>query len=305
MKLITRADFDGFCCAMLLKEMDIIDQYQFVHPKDVQDGKIKVTKEDVLANMPYAKEPGLWFDHHASETARKAYGAFTGKSDDTAPSCARVVYEYYGGSDTFAPGFDELVRAADMFDSAALSRADILQPSGWLLLAFILDPRTGLERFTQEFSTGLEAMIIHLVENHRHKNLFELFELPAIKERAHKYFEQERHFKSMLSSRVVIKGNAIVLDVRDLEQIPAGNRFLEYALFPDQNVSLRIMWGPGRQRVVIAVGKSIINRSCKTDIGALMLKYGGGGHRTVGTCQVKPDKAPGILAEIFAVLNSQ
>ncbi|QTA83379.1 UCP028235 [Desulfonema limicola] len=304
MRLLTRSDFDGLGCAVLLKEAGLIDDIKFVHPKDIQDGKIEVSSDDILANIPYVKGCGLWFDHHSSEDERKAFGDFQGISDPTAKSAAGVIYKYYGGKEKF-PGkcFQELVAAVDKADSADFTKDEILNPKGWVLLSFIMDPRTGLGRY-KDYRISNYQLMMDMIEYCRHKTVDEILEIEDVKERVKRYFDQDELFRRMIKDNIVIRNNVIILDLRNQEEIYTGNRFLLYSLYPEQNISIQVIWGLNKQNVVMTCGHSIINRTSKTDVGSLMLKYGGGGHKKVGTCQVSPDEADKILEEIITSMNA-
>jgi nanoRNase/pAp phosphatase (c-di-AMP/oligoRNAs hydrolase) len=300
MRLVTRSDFDGLGCAVLLKEAGVIDDIKFVHPKDVQDGKVAVDENDVLANVPYVKGCGLWFDHHSSEEERREYGDFKGACVSSAPSAARVIYEYYGGGKKF-PGihFTELVNAVDKADTADFTVDEILEPKGWCLLSFIMDPRTGLGRY-KDYRISNYQLMMDMIEYCRTRTIDEILALEDVQERVRRYFKQEERFQEMLKDTAAIRENVVVADLRGQDEIFTGNRFVLYAWFPDQNVSAQIMWGLNRQNVVVTCGHSIINRTCKTDVGSLMLKYGGGGHYKVGTCQLPIETADRAIEEIIS-----
>ena len=304
MRLLTRSDFDGLGCAALLKEVGVIDNIKFVHPKDVQDGKVEAKSDDILANVPYVPGCGLWFDHHSSEDERKAYGDFKGASDPSAPSAARVIFDYYGGDEKFAnPHLAELVEAIDKADSAGFTPEQILAPEGWTLLSFIMDPRTGLERY-KDYRIANYQLITDMIDYCREMTVDEILQTDDVQERVKRYFEQDEQFRQMIGANTTIRGNVIVLDLRKQEEIFTGNRFVLYSLYPEQNVSIRVIWGFRRQNVVLACGHSIINRTSNTDIGSLMLKHGGGGHRRVGTCQVPIEQADHVLEEIVQQMNA-
>lgn len=305
MNLITRSDFDGLACAVLLEEAGIIDTYQFVHPKDVQDGKVAVSPNDVLANVPYVPGCGLWFDHHSSEQERlkmQAEVAFEGASR-AAPSCARVIYDYYGGAKRFQK-FDDsgLMWAVDKSDSGNLTTEEILFPSGWMLLSFIMDARTGLGRYRDYRISNLQLMS-DMIKYCRTMPVENILQLPDVQERVQRYFTQEPKYEAMIKANTTLHGNVMVIDLRDVEEILSGNRFIEYVLYPEQNVSIRIIWGRMKQNVVFTVGHSITNRTCQADIGSLMLRYGGGGHKAVGTCQVAAEEAGTVLTAILEYLK--
>ncbi|MFI3253325.1 MAG: exopolyphosphatase [Eubacteriales bacterium] len=287
MRLITRSDFDGLACAVFLKEAGIIDSWTFAHPKDLQDGLVEVTKDDCLANVPFVPGCGLWFDHHSSELERDAFkGQYVGESRQC-PSCAHIIYDYYGGKEKY-PRFDDMLIGVDKVDSADLTVDEILHPSGWVLLGFIMDPRTGLGRF-REFTISNYQLMEKLIDWCRTKSIDEIMELPDIKERIELYQEQSERFITMVRQRSEVRGKVIISDLRNLDTIYTGNRFLVYSLYPEANVSAWIVSGRGGKGCSAAVGHSVINRSSPIDVGKLMLKYGGGGHHVVGTCQFEDD----------------
>ncbi|MDR0751553.1 MAG: exopolyphosphatase [Christensenellaceae bacterium] len=296
MRLLTRSDFDGLACGALLKELDIIDTWMFVHPKDIQDGLVEVTKNDVLANVPYAKGCKLWFDHHASETVR--LGAdFTWEGESRPEdSAARIIYEYYGGRRRL-PHFEDMVLAVDKVDAAKLTISEILNPKEWVLLGFIMDPRTGLGRFSSFRISNYELME-DLMDQCRKEDINDILANPDVKERCEMYFEQDTLFREMIKKHTRVDGNVIITDLRGEELIYTGNRFVIYSLFPQQNISIWAIDGKGKQNCPIAVGHSVIKRTSKTDVGSLLLTYGGGGHKQVGTCQVPYVDADRIIQEL-------
>ena len=297
MRLITRSDFDGLACGALLLEAGIIDSYTFAHPKDLQDGLIPVTKDDCLANVPFVDGCGLWFDHHSSEDERNAFkGKYVGESR-SAPSCARIIYEYYGGKERF-PQFDDLMEAVDKVDSGSLTKDEILNPKGWILVGFLMDPRTGLGRF-RDFSISNYQLMEKLLVCCRTMSTAEILSMPDIIERITLYDEQTVIFKKMLVKHTTLKDNVIISDMREADPIFTGNRFLIYSLFPEGNISAWIVNGKGGKDCVVAVGHSIINRTSNVDVGKLMLKYGGGGHKVVGTCQIPDDDVDVLLPKLL------
>ncbi|MCL2391583.1 MAG: exopolyphosphatase [Oscillospiraceae bacterium] len=302
MRLLTRSDFDGLACGALLKYLSIIDSWKFVHPKDMQDGLVEVTSDDVLANVPYVKGCGMWFDHHSSEGDRiDSEIEFEGicRIDDSA---ARLIYEYFGGADRM-PHFSEMVDAVDKVDSAKLTKDEILDPKGWVLLGFLMDPRTGLGRF-RDFRISNYELMEKLIDACATQTIIEILQNPDVQERIKLYFEQDALFKEMLEKYSRVDGNIIITDLRDVETIYTGNRFLIYSLFPKQNISIWIVDGRAKQNVAIAIGHSILNRTCFTDVGDMVLKYGGGGHFQVGTCQVPYNDADKILTEMIASIKA-
>ena len=302
MRLITRSDFDGLACGALLVSMGLISEWKFVHPKDIQDGNVKVTDNDILANIPYVRGCKLWFDHHSSESERLGSNYnFEGVSR-IAPSCARVVYDFYGGDETLGK-FSEMIRYVDKVDSGNLTSAEILRPHGWVLLGFIMDPRTGLGRF-RNFTISNYELMEKLALACGEKNIDEIMEMPDVQERVEVYLEQTDEFKKMIDTHTKIEGNVILIDLRGVEVINAGNRFLIYTMFPEQNISIWVIDGRNKENVAVTVGYSTINRSATVDVGSLMLSYGGGGHHQVGTCQVAYNDADRVIGEVLQKIKT-
>ncbi|MCP4351443.1 MAG: exopolyphosphatase [Desulfobacterales bacterium] len=303
MRLLTRPDFDGLICAALLTEIGIVDEYKFVHPKVIQDGMLKVKASDVLANMPYAPGCGLWFDHHASEQQRLNINTLNFKGDSRpAPSTTQIIWDYYGGEKKFGKHFLPLIKATNKFDAAILTHEEILKPTGWILIAFLMDPRTGLGRFT-DYRISNTQFTEDMIQYLRTKTEQEILQIPDVKEREQRYHEQQELFRQMLERCCETRGNIIINNLLNEETISSGNRFLVYVLHPDQNIEIRMMWGPRKQKVVFTCGHSILNRTSRTNVGNLMLKYGGGGHLRVGSCQVPADKWEQILEELVEQIH--
>ena len=302
MRLLTRSDFDGLACGALLLYLGIIDDWQFVHPKDIQDGLVEATDNDILANIPYIPGCKLWFDHHSSETERMGAKVYFEGVSRKAPSCARVVYDYYGG-DAKLGRFAEMIRYVDKVDSADLSINEIGNPGGWVLLGFIMDPRTGLGRF-RNFTISNYDLMKKLAAACATMHIEEIMGLPDVKEREAVYFEQEKLFRDMVQKYTRADDNVLVADLRGVDPIYAGNRFLIYSMFPEQNISVWIVDGRNKQNCAITVGYSVVNRSATVNVGSLLLKHGGGGHTQVGTCQVPYDDADKVIAEIIEACKS-
>ena len=297
MRLLTRSDFDGLACGALLEYLGIIDEYKFVHPKDIQDGLVEAGPDDVLANIPYIKGCKLWFDHHYSESERLGKDVYFEGVSRLAPSCARVIYEYYGGEEKLSH-FNTMLSYVDKLDSGDLAQEEITHPTGWILLGFIMDPRTGLGRFRNFTISNYELMKV-LAKACIDKPIDEILAMNDVKERVEVYYEQSEAFEKMVKKYAKVEGNAVVVDLRGVETIHAGNRFMLYTLFPKQNISVWIIDGKNKQNAAITVGYSIINRTATVNVGSLLLNYGGGGHVQVGTCQADYDDADRIIREII------
>lgn len=302
-RLITRSDMDGLVCAVLLKELGIIEDVTFAHPKDMQDKLIDVSENDITTNLPYIPGVYMAFDHHASEVSRLDDVA-NRIIDGEAPSAARVVYDYFGGEAAFPNISQDMMLAVDKADAAQFSKEEILNPEGWVLLSFIMDARTGLGRF-RDFNISNYQLMMKLIDHCREEqNIDKLLALPDVKERVDLYFDHQVKCREQIEACGEMHGNLVVLDMRKEETIWAGNRFMIYALFPQSNISIHILWGKNKQNTVFATGKSILDRSSKTNVGELMLKHGGGGHQAAGTCQIENLKAEDVLQELIKTINS-
>ena len=305
-RLVTRSDFDGLVCAMLLKELDLIDDIKFVHPKDVQDGKIDISENDITTNLPFDKRVGLAFDHHESELIRNKKEEYEGKYiiDGDAKSAARVVYDYYGGKEKFTRVSEEIMLAVDKGDSADFTEDEILHPTDWVLMNFLMDARTGLGRF-HNFRISNYDLMMELIDYCVDHDVKQVLELPDVKERVDMYFEQQELFKAQLERITKIHDKVAVIDLREEEIIYTGNRFMVYAMWPEVEISVHVAWGFKKQNTAVMIGKSIINRSSNFNIGELCLSYGGGGHANAGTCQLDNDKVDAELPTIIAKLNGK
>jgi nanoRNase/pAp phosphatase (c-di-AMP/oligoRNAs hydrolase) len=303
-RLVTRSDFDGLVCAVLLRQVDLIDDITFVHPKDVQDGAVALTEGDILTNLPYAPEPYLVFDHHHSETLRVGGAPANHIIDAEAPSAARVVYDHFGGAAGFPNVSAELMDAVDRADSAAYDLEEILAPTGWTLLNFLMDSRTGLGRFREFRISNYELMMELIDACIRYPDVRDILALPDVAERAELFRDQAELFVDQLRRVSHLYRDVVVVDLREEDIIYAGNRFMVYALFPEARVSVHVIWGRQRLNTVFAVGKSILDRGSPVDIGAVMLSYGGGGHLAAGTCQVAHEDAERVLGEILEAVSA-
>ena len=305
-RLVTRSDFDGLVCAMLLKELKLIDEIKFVHPKDVQDGKVELSENDITTNLPFDPRVGLAIDHHESELIRNNVASYRDKYiiDGDAKSAARVVYDYYGGAKTFTRVSDEIMKAVDKGDSADFTKDEILNPTDWVLMNFLMDARTGLGRF-HDFRISNYALMMELIDYCVDHSIKDVLALPDVKERVDMYFAQQELFVAQLKEITKIVGKVAVIDLRDLETIYTGNRFMVYALWPEVELSVHVAWGFKKQNTAVMIGKSIVNRNSKFNIGELCLSYGGGGHANAGTCQLDNDKVDAELPIIFDKLNGK
>jgi len=302
-RLVTRSDFDGLVCAALLKQLDMLEDILFVHPKDMQDGKIEIGPQDITTNLPYVPSAHLVFDHHDSETIRIEDSPENHVIVAGAKSAARVVYDYFGGKERFPLISDEMMEAVDRADSAQFDEEDILDPKGWIFLSFLMDPRTGLGRF-REFRISNYQLMMTLIDACTQLTIDEILIVPDVAERVDLYREHAAAAEAQIKRCATVHGNLVVLDLRDEEIIHPTNRFMVYALFPQCNISMHVLWGLKQQNTVFAVGKSIIDRSSRTHVGTLMLEYGGGGHEAAGTCQIANEDAARVQQELVGIITA-
>jgi len=300
-RLVTRSDMDGLVCAVILKQLNLIEEIIFVHPKDMQDGKINITNNDIITNLPYSPNAYMVFDHHESELMRNG-NQDNYHIDPHADSAARIVYEYYGGAEKLPEISNDMMQAVDKADAAKFDVIDILDPQGWELLSFLMDSRTGLGRF-REFTVSNYQLMMNLIDYCIDHNIDEIMQLPDVIERVELYQKYNEKFVDQIERCSTIYKNLVILDLREEETIFPGNRFTIYAIYQDCNISIHQMWGFKKEKTVLATGKSILKRDSKTNIGELMLRYEGGGHAAAGTCQIENDKADQVLKELITIIN--
>ena len=296
MRLVTRGDLDGLTCALLITACEKIETIELVHPQEMTDRKYPVTARDIIANLPYHPVCAKWFDNHLlTDAGLMPRKGFDGKYG-SAPSAARMVYEYYLARHEGLRRHEPLLAEVDRFDSGQLTREDVVNPSGVVLLGYTLDPRTGLGAFKSYFSSLLVALRTQPVE--------EVLRLPEPARRIVHMREQDKHFRELTTAHSTVHGNVVMTDFRELAQMPIGNRFLVYTLFPKANISVRLAWGPKRERVVVNVGWSLFNRTCKTNVGVLMSLYGGGGHKGAGSCMLPVETADAQVRQMIDTLRA-
>lgn len=303
-RLVTRSDFDGLVCAVQLKDLDLTGDILFVHPKDMQDGKIDITENDITTNLPYVAGCHIAFDHHLSETVRNLGDIENHIIDPEAPSAARVVYDQYGSADKFPHILVDMMDAVDKGDSAKFTEEEILEPTDWwVLMNFIMDARTGLGRF-RDFKISNYQLMMTLIDACKDRSIEEILEMEDVAERVSLYHAHNEMAKAQIAKCSTVHNNLVVLDLTDQETIYATNRFVTYAMYPDCNISIHKMWGLKKQNVVFATGKSITNRTSNKNVGEWCLNYGGGGYMNAGTCQVENSKADEVLDELINTITN-
>jgi hypothetical protein len=293
MRLITRGNLDGLVSAVLISTVEDIKTIELVHPKDISDHKINITQIDIIANLPYHPDCGVWFDHHQMrENDEPPPKGFKG-DHKIAPSVARVIYDYYS-SDKLKP-FEYLLDDTDRFDSAQLSIEDVTDPQGIILLGYTIDSRSGIGHFKGYFN--------RLVSWLRTMNIDEVMQQREVVERVSMLRENNAHFMKVLKESSHVEGNVVITDFRPLVNVPIGNRFLVYTLFPEANVSVRLQWGPGKAFVATTLGHSVFNRTSKSDCGEICNRYGGGGHAGAAGCTIATEHADQHIREIIQALK--
>jgi len=299
MRLVTRGDLDGLTGAVIITMKEPVDEILLVHPQDITDKRVDIRPDDILVNLPYDPRCGMWFDHHLlTDSNEKPPADYKGRYG-LAPSAARLVYDYYierDPDDAALKRFAPLVDETDRLDAALLTPDDVENPREYILLGYTIDSRTGFGQFEDYFHKLIEAL--------KTKSIQEVLAMPEVRERIDRLRADQSNFKTLLSRNSFQLNNVVVTDLREIEQLPAGNRFLVYTLFPDANVSLRVHWGPRHGSVIAAVGHSIFNRTCNTSVGELMSRFGGGGHRGAGTCVLPIDSAADAIDEILFELQA-
>jgi hypothetical protein len=296
MRLVTRGDLDGLTSAVFITTCERIDEILLIHPQDVTDKRVTITKDDILVNLPYHPECGKWFDHHIlTDSNEKPPAKYEGRFG-LAPSAARLVYEYYLPRHSELYRYEALLADTDRLDSAQLTIDDVLDPKGFILLGYTLDPRTGLGAFIEYFKKVVEWL--------KTREIGEILEEPEVKARIVKMRASDLEFRGATYDRSRVEGNLVVTDFRGLSPIPVGNRFLVYTLFPQANISMRLHRGPTEGTVAVAVGHSIFNRTSRTNVGVLMSRYGGGGHKGAGTCLLRGDAVEAQIAQIVAAIKA-
>ncbi|HEY4640407.1 MAG TPA: exopolyphosphatase [Thermoanaerobaculia bacterium] len=299
MRLVTRGDLDGLTSAVIITMNEPIDQIVLVHPQDITDKRVEIRSDDVLANLPYHPNCGMWFDHHLLTDSNEKPPATVKGRYGLAPSAARLVYDYYlerSPNDEALLRLAKLVDETDRLDSAQLSPDDVESPRDYILLGYTIDSRTGLGDFHGYFNKLIEWLKTMPID--------EILRQPEVSRRVERIRNEQDEFKRLLQRNSFQLNNVVVTDLREIDHLPAGNRFLVYSLFPDTNVSLRVHWGPAHNSVIAAVGHSIFNRTCRTSAGELMSRFGGGGHRGAGTCVLPLEKAAEAIDEILFELQN-
>jgi hypothetical protein len=280
---------------VIITECETIDEILLVHPQDITDKKVTITRQDIMANLPYHPQVGKWFDHHLlTESNEKPPARFEGRYG-LAPSAARLVYEHYLAGHPGIQRFETLLAETDRLDAAQLTMDDVLEPRDYILLGLTLDPRTGLGAFQSYF--------VALVEWLKKLPIEQVLQQPDVQQRVSRMREQDQSFRDLTVARSKRDGNVVFTDFRGLRPLPVGNRFIVYTLFPEANISLRVHQGPDAEHIAATVGHSIFNRTSRTNVGELMSLYGGGGHRAAGTCLLATARAEQQIAELIAAMK--
>lgn len=292
MRIVTRPDFDGVACAVLLYQVETIDQpIKWVQPDDIQNARINIDKEDILANLPYDSRCGLWFDHHYSNKAvRNFQGNF-----ELAPSAARVIYDYY--QDRFDRDFSELVRKTDKIDSADLSVDEVLYPENdpYFLLSLTVS-NANYDKLDDVYLNRLVSLLGGM-------NIRRVLKDVEVKRQCDENIKQKKAFEELLKYHATVKDHVSIVDFRPVCPVPKGNRFLIYTIFPGTMVNVEIGYKDERKdKVRLKVGHNIFTHNCHVNVGLLLSRFGGGGHRGAGGCSFAADEADSYISQIIDIL---
>ena len=317
MRLVTRADFDGLVCGALVTKFEPINDFLFVEPKFMQDGQVEIRRGDIITNLPYHPNCTLWFDHHITNTTPNfpqpivlGQGGFR-----LAPSAARVVCEYYTeagnrrqpiGASKIQPQeilsflnaerMQYLLHEADRIDAGKLEKEDVLNPQGYVLISMTTDGR----------NAGDEPYWLKIIDLLRDTTLGETLEEPDVKRRCQQIRDEQEKLRKLLLERADLRGNVIYVDLRGAKEIPDGNRFLIFTLFPQGNIQVKVTHDTQRENTTaISVGYNIFNPTSKVNVGELLKNYGGGGHKVVGSSRVPNEKAEQAIKEILAAVTEK
>ncbi|MFZ0240766.1 MAG: exopolyphosphatase [Desulfobacterales bacterium] len=291
MRIVTRPDFDGVVCAVLLHDVEnITAPIKWVEPGDVQKGLVEIQAGDIIANLPHDDRCAMWFDHHFTNRVQTP---FAGDYRE-APSAAGIIYGYYAGR--FPANRRELVAAADKIDSADLSMDEVLRPEKYefVMLSMTISNQ---DEPDEDYWNRLVALL-------RHSNVRQVLSDPAVRLRCDRLIVENAIYRRLLEENTRVQGQVAVTDFRGLEKAPTGNRFLVYSLFPEAFAHIRIRYDakdPGK--VAVNVGHSIFNRTCRVNVGLLLSRFEGGGHPGAGACRFHAAKAGEYIPQIIASLT--
>ncbi|MCP5053073.1 MAG: hypothetical protein GY940_38255 [bacterium] len=296
MRIVTRPDFDGIVCAVLLKDaLHITEPIKWVEPNAMQHGLVDIRPGDVIANLAYNATCEMWFDHHESNRiALRFKGVFK-----IAPSAAGIVFEYFKKDKTnpkpFQRDYHRLVTETDKIDSASLSLEEVLHPESY--------PYIALSATVKSQRAEDEPYWNRVVDLLRTRDIYRVLEDPEVNERLQKAVAADRIYKDFVNAYTTIDRHVTITDYRGLDRVPSGNRFLVFSLFPEAVVNVKIRFeSPARKKVVISLGHSIFNRGCQVSAGEVCSIFGGGGHRGAGSCSVPAHRADQAISTILDIL---
>jgi oligoribonuclease NrnB/cAMP/cGMP phosphodiesterase (DHH superfamily) len=305
MRIVTRPDFDGVVCAVLLYEsLDIDKPVKWVEPNAMQNRQVEILKGDIIANLAYHENCLLWFDHHESNRIDVEFEG----SHKIAPSAAGVVFDYFTkvkydkqpqSIATLIKGFKQdfipLINAVDKIDSAQLSLDEVLHPEKCPY--FLISMTISSGRWEDESYWN------HLVNLLRVDDIEQVMKDPEVKQRCDVTLRENREYKSLLRDHTIVKKHVSITDFRSLSKIPSGNRFLVFSLYPESAVNVKIRYhNKDKEKIIVSVGHSIFNNRCNVNSGSLCSQFGGGGHHGAGSCSFHHDKAEQNIAAILETL---
>lgn len=290
MRIVTRPDFDGVVCAVLLSEAEkITEPTLWVEPSDMQTGRVAIRPGDLIANLPFDPACSLWFDHHYSN---RIDAPFEGRFR-IAPSAAGIIYDYYRGS--FQRDYQELVSQTDRIDSASLTEGEVRRPENhpYILLSMTVKNRDDSDAVYWD----------HLVDLLRENTIMHVMGDPEVATRGREIVRQNLAYSKVLKTHTRMIDHVSVTDLRDLNPPPEGNRFLVYSMYPKASVSVKIRYDSrNREKVAVSVGHSIFNPGCNVNAGLLLSDFEGGGHRGAASCRFDKAKADSYIPAILDAL---
>lgn len=290
MRIVTRPDFDGIVCAVLLAEAENIrSPIKWVEPYEIQHNKTEILDGDIIANLPFAEGCAMWFDHHCTNKASKPFKGVLKE----APSAACLIFEYY--KDNLQNDYTELVKYADKIDSADLTQDEVINVANYpyILLASTLS----------NFGKTDESYCNRLVQLLGSHKIDEVINDSEVKEQCGNVIIDDKNYKEHLLNNTKINQNLSITDFSDFDVAPNGNRFMVFSLFPETTVNIKIRNDrKDKERLVISIGHSIFNRTCIVNVGKLLAQFGGGGHHGAGSCSVSSNSAQDTIATIIDTL---
>ncbi|MCX8197058.1 MAG: hypothetical protein N3G80_01945 [Candidatus Micrarchaeota archaeon] len=293
MRLYTHTDFDGVVSAVFLVEVEEIDEILFIDPANIQSGRVQITKFDILADLPYDKRCGMWFDHHESNKPKEGT-KFAGLWK-IAPSCAQVIYDW--ADNPYLDKYKELLSEVNKIDSGQVPLDEAKNPKGWFLLSNTLETSA-----PKKEDDDYRRHVIELIR--KNPDIHSILSDERVAKRSQKVFSDLEILKDILLNNTKIIGKVAYSDLRQVENIPRGNNYFIYSLFPDVLASVRLL--PGEEdgvHIKISAGHNVYGAKSNFNIGKAMKEMGGGGHFAVGGAKVRKEEAEKLAMDLIKKIN--